>query len=110
MTAEHHCPGCCGERVSESHDVLPRFAHAPACGIPAAEAETLREDRARHRRRGTTSWHRPATDTERALVRAAGVQVEDRAPLFARVSWSTPGVRVRTFGRTRLGALDAVPS
>ncbi len=110
MTADRHCPGCCGPREPESHDLLPRFAHEPVCAIAKGEAETLREDRARHRRRGTVAWHRPATDSKRALVRAAGVHVDAREPMFARVSWHEPGVRVRTFARARLGALDEVSS
>ncbi len=110
MTADRYCPGCCGPREPESADLLPRFTHEPECAIATSEAETLHEDHARHRRRGTAAWHRPVTVAERALVRAAGVHVDAREPMFARVSWHEPGVRVRTFARARLGALDAVSS
>lgn len=102
-----HCPGCLGVRVPESLDLLPRFEHTlPSCAIVVAERATLVQDRARHERRGTVAWHRPATPTERALVRAAGVHVEPRAPLFARVVWDGD-VRQRTFARAGVGALDA---
>ncbi len=111
-TVEQHCPGCLGMRQSESFDVLPTFAHEAACTIATGEAATLREDHARLcRRRGTSTWHRPATPAERALVRAAGVHVGRSAPLFARIDWPAPGQRVRTFARAqRLGAVDAVSS
>lgn len=109
-TVEYHCPGCLGMRQSESGDLLPTFDHTTAsCSIATGEAATLREDHARLCRRARSTWHRPATPVERALVRAAGVHVDPHAPLFARVDWSTPGQRVRTFARAqRLGAVDEV--
>lgn len=110
-TPDGHCPGCCGPRMSESGDLLPTFAHEAACTIATGEAATLREGHARLCRRGTSTWHRPATPGERALVRAAGVHVDSHAPLFARIDWPAPGQRVRTFARAQqLGAVDAVSS
>lgn len=109
-TPDEHCPSCLGTRRAESLDVLPRFAHKRWCALDRAERETLGEDRARLLRRGTTTWHRAVTPAERTLVRAAGVALDERVEMFARIDWPTRNQRQRTFARAGLGVIDAVSS
>jgi len=102
------CPTCGGDRITDVPDRLAAYVHSERCSLAHAEAETLAEDRARFRRYGTTSRHRPTTRAERLLLKASGVRVEGAA-LFTRVTWAD-GERVRTWRRQPVVSITAVSS
>lgn len=102
------CPSCAGPRVTDDPDRLAAYVHEARCALAHAEAETLAEDRARHRRYGTPLRRRPTTHAERILLRASGVPVPD-GELFTRVQWHD-GVRTRTWRRQPIVAVDEVSS
>ncbi len=102
------CPTCSGERVPEDPEVLNEYEHTTTCALLLAERETLDADQRRHARRGTAVRHRSATVAERALVAASGVHVDSRAPMFVRVDWPAPDLRLRLFSRAGLVAADTV--
>jgi hypothetical protein len=106
-----HCPSpsCAGPRIPDHPDALAAFVHEAHCAIAEAEAETLAEDRARHRRFGTFERHRAASQAERLLLAASGVPVPEREPLHTCVRW-TDGVRTRTWRRQPIVSVTAVSS
>ncbi len=103
-----NCPSCHGARVPDDPDALISFDHAPRCSLMLAEAETLAEDVARYRKHGTTTRHRPTTTAERLLLAASGVKVPKSGELFTRVDWQGPDLRMRSWKRQPVVALDEV--
>jgi hypothetical protein len=102
------CPSCQGERVPDDPDALITYDHAPRCSLLLAEQETLAEDVARYRRFGTVTRHRPTTSAERLLLTASGVKVPESGELFTRVDWQAPDLRMRSWKRQPVVALDEV--
>lgn len=97
------CPDCMGPRITDHPDRLAAFAHRypPMCSVARDEDDTFRADRTRHRKRGTTSWHRAASPGERALLAASGLPADPGEPVHTHVVWSG-GVRRRTWSRRPL--------
>jgi hypothetical protein len=98
------CPSCHGQRVTDTPDRLLTYEHESWCLLAEAEREQYAADLARHRRRGRTSWHRPANSTERVLLAASGMRVTHYCEVFTRVEWPSPTTRVRTWSRLGLVA------
>ena len=102
------CPTCTGERVPDDPAVLSEYEHSSTCALARLEREQLAADMARHRKRGRAVWHRPASEAERELLAASGVAVPSSTPLFCRIEWPWPGLRLRSWSRAGIVAADEV--
>lgn len=102
------CLSCWGQHLPDDPDHLVTYAHTSTCSLARQEREQLAADLARHRKRGRAVWHRPATEAERALLAATGVAIPSSTPLFARVEWIGPDLRLRTWSRAGIAAVDLV--
>ncbi len=102
------CPTCKRERVPDDPDHLVQYAHTPTCRLAREEAEQLAADLARHRKRGRAVWHRAASEVERVLIAASGVAIPSNVPVFARIEWIGPDLRLRSWSRAGLAAVDEV--
>jgi hypothetical protein len=102
------CPSCQGHHLPDDPGALVQYAHTPTCRLAREEAEQLAADLARHRRRGRAVWHRPASPAERELLAATGVSIPSRTPAFCRVEWVGPDLRLRSWSRAGIVAVDEV--
>ncbi len=102
------CPSCMGHHLPDDPAHLAQYAHHPTCRLAREEAEQLAADLARHRKRGRYVWHRPASPAERELLSASGVRGVETGELFARIEWLGPDLRLRTWSRAGLAAVDEV--
>jgi len=81
------CPSCDGERMVR-HPAGFVWLHAMRCPLLAAEDATKAADHERMQRRARTSWARPATATELALLAACGVTGIDPTTTVTQVTQS----------------------
>lgn len=102
------CPECNGPRIEPREaECIAVFGHCVGCALARQERDTFDADTSRLRKYGTAVRHRPATAAERRLLRASGVELDPRAPIFARVSWAGP-LRTRSWTGANVVACDAL--
>jgi len=87
-------------------DALAAFEHEARCVLALREAETLADDLARFDRYGTASRFRVTTTAERLLLEASGLKVPTTEAVFTKVEWLGPDLRMRTWRRQPVVALD----